>query len=69
MAYGKNHIRMTLSRSRHAEEQKTRLENCKSKEEILKIVVEENIELSDEDLEKISGGGPNGFDPKGGTYL
>ena len=51
------------------EEQKTRLENCKSKEEILKIVDEENIELSDEDLKKISGGGPNGFDPKGyGTY-
>ena len=51
------------------EEQKTRLENCKSKEEILKIVDEENIELSDEDLDKISGGDLKGIDSKHGTYL
>lgn len=38
------------------EEQKAKLEKCESKEEILKLVDEENIELEDGDLEKINGG-------------
>ena len=38
------------------EDQKAKLEKCESKEEILKLVDEENIELDDGDLEKINGG-------------
>ena len=38
------------------EEQKAKLEKCESKEEILKLVDEDNIELEDGDLEKINGG-------------
>ena len=52
------------------EEQKVKLEKCESKEEILKLVDEENIELDDGDLEKINGGGYDNhtkFGGKGGT--
>ena len=56
------------------EDQKAKLEKCESKEEILKLVDEENIELDDGDLEKISGGdNPSDFHRlyggKGGVYL
>ncbi len=54
------------------EEQKAKLEKCESKEEILKLVDEENIELEDGDLEKINGG-ENKYririGGKGGVYL
>ncbi len=43
------------------EEQRKKLEKCESKEEILKLVDEENIELDDGDLEKINGGEYNPF--------
>ena len=53
------------------EEQKAKLEKCESKEEILKLVDEENIELEDGDLEKINGGECKyriRIGGKGGTY-
>ncbi len=53
------------------EDQKAKLEKCESKEEILKLVDEENIELDDGDLEKINGGEasrPKIYGGKGGTY-
>lgn len=39
------------------EEQIAKVKNCKSNEEILKIAKEEGIELTNEQLEAISGGG------------
>ncbi len=54
------------------EEQKAKLEKCESKEEILKLVDEENIELEDGDLEKINGGEykfHKRIGGKGGVYL
>ena len=54
------------------EEQKAKLEKCESKEEILKLVDEENSELEDGDLEKINGGeykNPIRIGGKGGVYL
>ena len=36
-------------------EQKAKLENCKNTEEMLKIAREEGIELTDEQLEAVSG--------------
>ena len=51
------------------EEQKAKLEKCESKEEILKLVDEESIELDDGDLEKISGGdNPSDFLKLAKTY-
>ncbi len=53
------------------EEQREKLEKCESKEEILKVVDEENIELEDGDLEKINGGGSDNrtkYGGKGGTF-
>lgn len=38
------------------EEQTKRLKECKSSEEILKLAKEEGIELTDEQLEAVSGG-------------
>ena len=38
------------------DEQKAKLKACKSNEEILKIAKEEGIELTDEQLEAVSGG-------------
>ena len=37
-------------------EQKEKLENCKNTEEMLKIAREEGIELTDEQLEAVTGG-------------
>ena len=54
------------------EDQKAKLEKCESKEDILKLVDEENIELEDGDLEKINGGEykyPKRIGGKGGVYL
>lgn len=54
------------------EEQRIKLEKCESKEEILKLVDEENIELEDGDLEKINGGEykyHKRIGGKGGVYL
>ncbi len=48
------------------EDQKAKLEKCESKEEILKLVDEENIELEDGDLEKINGGEYNPYIKRGG---
>ena len=51
------------------EEQKAKLEKCKTKEEVLKLVDEENIELDDGDLEKINGGDRGGFNPTLFAYM
>lgn len=54
------------------EDQKAKLEKCESKEDILKLVDEENIELDDGDLEKINGGdNPSDFHKtiKGAAYM
>ena len=48
------------------EEQRIKLEKCESKEEILKLVDEESIELDDGDLEKINGGEYNNYTKVGG---
>lgn len=39
-----------------SEEQIAKIKDCKSQEEILKLAKEEGIELSDEQLEAVSGG-------------
>ena len=48
-----------------SEEQVAKLGECNSKEEILKLAKEEGIELTDEQLEVVSGGGC--FDKQGPT--
>ena len=39
------------------EEQKEKIRECKTSEEILAVVEEEDIELSEDQLEAVSGGG------------
>lgn len=40
-----------------SEEQIAKIRECKSQEELLKLAKEEGIELTDEQLEAVSGGG------------
>lgn len=40
------------------EEQKKKVKACKDQKELLRVMSEESIELTDEQMEAISGGGP-----------
>ena len=40
-----------------SEEQKEQFRNCKDMDEVMKLANEENVELSDEQLEFLAGGG------------
>jgi hypothetical protein len=44
------------------EEQIDKVKACKNNEELLKLAKEEGIELTDEQLEVVSGGGCNSYD-------
>ena len=46
----------TMKYEELTEEQKAKLKECKSAEDVMKLVKEEGKELSDDDLEAISGG-------------
>ena len=47
-------------------EQIEKIKTCKSKEELLKLAKEEGVELSDEQLTAVSGGGCSGGSGKRG---
>ena len=46
------------------EEQIAKVKTCKSQEELLKLAKEEGIELTDEQLTAVSGGGCRAADPR-----
>ena len=47
-----------------SDEQKEQFRNCKDMDEVMKLANEENVELSDDQLEFLAGGGCDGKCPE-----
>ena len=47
-----------------SDEQKEQFRNCKDMDEVMKLANEENVELSDDQLESLAGGGCDGKCPE-----